>query len=41
MESDIWTEYEQYEKSLSRWDGEMMRDNERWIIGLEFSKKNI
>jgi hypothetical protein len=29
----------EYEKSWSRWDGEMVRDNERWVIGLEFSKK--
>jgi hypothetical protein len=28
-----------YEKSLSRWDDEIMWDNERWIIGLEFSRK--
>jgi hypothetical protein len=27
----------EYEKLLSYWDGEMMTDNEIWIIGLEFS----
>jgi hypothetical protein len=28
--------------SLSYWDGEMMRDNKRWIIRLEFDRrKNI
>jgi hypothetical protein len=27
-----------YEKSLNRWDGEIMIDNERWIMGLEFKK---
>jgi hypothetical protein len=31
----------EYEKSLSRWDDEITRDNKWWIIGLEFSKKKI
>jgi hypothetical protein len=30
----------EYKKSLSRGDNEMMSDNEREIIRLEFSKKN-
>jgi hypothetical protein len=29
----------EYEKLLSRWDGEIIRDNERYIIRLEFNRK--
>jgi hypothetical protein len=29
----------EYEELLNRWDGEITRDNERCIIGLEFNRK--
>jgi hypothetical protein len=31
----------EYDELLSFWDYEITRDNEWWIIELEFSKKNI
>jgi hypothetical protein len=31
----------EYDKSLSRWDDEITKDNDRWIIELEFTKTNI